>query len=135
MVNYISPLTLVINHLCDTGLQAGVVGGIGYLYTRVVTQIDPKVGFVCGATAGAISGFFASKGANKISIITAIAGIIFMPFEVCKKLQLPITFKATLLITGAAIVSHVVITKILEYIFLKKLNQSLDDKYNKKPIH
>jgi hypothetical protein len=74
---------------------------VGYLCSRVLKQIDPKVGIACGLTIGAIRGlFFSPEGANRSSTIVGIAGMIFVPFQVCQKLNFPVTFKTALAVTG-----------------------------------
>ena len=115
-MNNISPTTLIINHVCDIGVNAAIVGGIGYLCARVVKELDPRVGLACGLTAGAISGLFLSKGCNTSSKIVALAACIFAPFKVCQHLELPATFKQALALTSASIVALVAIKMFVDYL-------------------
>lgn len=101
-----SPITAIINHLSTTTVGATVSAGIGYMFcSRVLKQIDPKVGLACGATAGVICGLFATEESNAASKAIAIAALLFIPFAVCEKLELSAPLKAVRIITGVTAVT------------------------------
>ncbi len=79
------------------------MSAIGYLSARVIRRIDPLVGAACGAAAGAILGLGVAEGSNRASRIVALASLIFIPFRLCQKLQLPVSFKASVAMTGAIV--------------------------------
>lgn len=97
-----SSITKVLNHLSDSVVFSAITGGIGYLCARVVKH-DPLVGLACGATTGVIAGLFGAKGANLSSKIVGLAAIIFVPFQVCQRLELPTTFKTAAVLTGVSL--------------------------------
>lgn len=101
----ISPITTILNHLSDTAIKGAFSGGVGYLCARAIKQIDPRVGFVCGATIAVLAGLFAAEGSNTASKILAIASFHFVPFKICQKLELPATFKNVFIVSYASLVS------------------------------
>lgn len=111
-----SSITRVLAPLRETVVAFGIYGTMGYLCAHSVKHIDPRVGFVCGATAGGIISLFNTKESSILRKIVATAAVIFVPFKVCQKLNLPITFKITLLLTGASIVASIASITAFNYI-------------------
>lgn len=134
-----SPLTQVINHLSETSLHAALVGGIGYLCGRLVQQIgsqalkniDPKAGLVCGAAAGAVYGLTHAEGANIPSKIVGIAALSFVPFKICQRLEIPVTFKGALLITGMTVAASYTILMLLGYVISKAQSKKPQEQQSK----
>ncbi len=98
-----SPITGIINHLSDTAFTAALGAGIGYLFSRVVQQIDTRAAVVCGLTTGVIGSLFFGYDSNVASKIIGLAALIFLPFKICQRRELPITFKASLAVSGVVI--------------------------------
>lgn len=105
-----SLITNTLNHLSDTALTSALMAGIGYLCARAVIhlnsswQMDPRVGLASGAAAGAIIGLFGTTESNTSSKIVACVALIFVPFKLCQKLEIPASFKAVLAITATTVV-------------------------------
>lgn len=104
-----SPVTGIVNHLSDTAFTAALGAGIGYLFSRVVKQIDTQAAVVCGLATGAIGSLFFSYGSNTASNIVGVAALVFIPFKICQRRELPITFKASLAVTGAVVCAGIIL--------------------------
>lgn len=104
-----SIITNTLNHVSSAALLSGFVGGVGYLCARVAVhihanwQLDPRAGLASGAAAGAILGLFFTEQSSTASKIVALVALVFIPFKWCERLEIPITFKQTLALTGAAV--------------------------------
>lgn len=105
-----SLITNTLNHLSDTAVTSVLMAGVGYLCARAVVylnsnlQIDPRIGLVSGATSGLIIGLFFTEDSNTSSKIVAAVALIFVPFKICQRKEIPATFKAVLAITAATVV-------------------------------
>jgi hypothetical protein len=111
----LSPITKVLNHLSDVVVNAAAWGGIGFLANRAIQKIDPRVGFVCGAITGGTLSLLAAKGSNTSSKAVALATLIFVPYHVCKRVELPATFKTAGIITGATAAAILAVSYLLGY--------------------
>lgn len=105
-----SPITNTLNHLSNTAMLSALMAGVGYLCARAVVQlssglqVDPLIGLASGAAAGVIIGLFTAEGSNTASKIAALAALILVPFQVCKRLDLPATYQTVFALTAASVV-------------------------------
>jgi hypothetical protein len=115
----LSPITSVLNHFSDSVVVGILAGGVGYLCARIVRYIDPKVGFVCGVTAGMILGLFWGEGSYASSKVVGLAALFFVPYQVCQRLELPTTLRtaailsvmSTILVMAIALLANKVVNK------------------------
>jgi uncharacterized membrane protein YhiD involved in acid resistance len=136
-----SPVTQVLNHLSETSLHAALVGGIGYLCGRLVQHIglqalknmDPRAGLACGAAVGAVYGLTHAEGANLPSKIVGIAALFFVPFKVCQRFEIPITFNGALLITGMTVAASCAIFMLLGYAISKTQSKKPQEEQSQAP--
>ena len=102
-------ITNAINHLSEAGLASAATAAVGYLCARAVIllnsscEVDPRVGLISGAAVGAIYGLFFAEGSNTASKIVAVAALIFVPYKLCERLEIPATFKAVIGLTAATV--------------------------------
>lgn len=96
-------ITDVTNYISDSILAGLAAGCVGYLCQKVVRYCDPKIGFVCGMTSAFMLALFRDQGFSSSSKIIAVASAILLPFEMCKRMELPATFKMTVVATATAL--------------------------------
>lgn len=105
-----SPITKALNHLSNTAMLSAFMAGVGYLCARAVVhlnsslKVDPIIGLASGAAAGAIIGLFTAEGSNTASKIVALAALFFVPFHMCKRLEIPATYQTVVALTAASVI-------------------------------
>lgn len=103
-----SPIIGLINHMSNVALLSTISGGVGYLFARVVKQISPidlKAAVICGAVAGGIGGIVWVDDAKLPSYIVAVLGIAFLPFYICEKKKIQISFKASVCVSSVSLLT------------------------------
>lgn len=90
----------ICSQIANAGCYASVLGGLGYLGARIVTQIDPKAALVCSAIAGAITAFFLDSRMNSFGKLAGLGILCYAPFKLCEMLKLPISVQTCMIITG-----------------------------------
>lgn len=125
-----SHITNVLNDLSTAAVASAFMGAVGYFGARAIGYLgtytvnylgsfapDPRLGFVSGAAAGAILCLFGNEETNRATKIVGLAALIFVPFHVCQRLELPGTFKTVVAMTAATLTTSLLFLGLFAYAF------------------
>lgn len=122
-----TPMTETINHLCYSILHATLAGGAGYLVgnlfkcinlssilgsgrlrefmEKVVAfdRINPYSNFIYCATGCLILPLFCDPHSNPASLVLGITAFTFIPYQVCQRLNRPLTLTGSVLLSALAV--------------------------------
>lgn len=78
------------NYVNGAIVQTASVAGVGYLASRIIKSLDPRLAMICGGTVGLVHYLMMQKHTTPQSFLVGTSLILSIPRVICAKLQLPL---------------------------------------------